>query len=265
MRFEQLVGEYAQWEPGFQPPPIIAYSLSDADARRALLSDTDRRDQSRKNMTIYSKYLPGPDFNIVAVVDVGGDDPIQSVLLLYAEGLIQGGPTRTHPVWYQIGVPNIFNGLLIRDDGSMILSRFVPFEPVVEKGKGSQIKYGLKELLDITPQQFASGDIREYSRRAREWAQFGLLTTPEHRKRFYELATLMRQGEPAEEAVRDAFEMSLEDLAKEYEEGKWRKELTLKLPAPQRPIEIPAPSKIESQEVQRLLAVLSSRATAERH
>lgn len=102
---------------------------------------------------------------------------------------------------------------LIRNDGSILLNRNVTFEPTVEKGLNTKVKYALDKLLSVSlTELYADGDIKEFSKRARDWALFGLLTTPERKAKFHELAVLMRQGTPTDEAVKDAFGLSLQGL-----------------------------------------------------
>src|SRR5262249_26277856 len=157
-----------------------------------------------------------------AVVDVGGIyDPLQSVLLLYAEGVLTQGPTMHDPPWYQLGIANLLNGLIIRSDGSILLNRNMPFEPVDNGKRAPQVTYDLARVLQAGAADLNGGDFKLFLAAAREWAQFGLLTTDQHRSQYRELAVQMRQGVPAEEAVKEAFSTSLEQLAKEFAQGRW--------------------------------------------
>lgn len=154
--FQRVLRELAGLDDDSPLTPVSIYVLSDSDARRVFLSEADKRQQDVRNMRIYSKYLPGPDIDIAAIVDVNGiDEPLQSVLLLYAEGFMTSGPTRQFPVWYQLGIANVTNGLLIRDDGSVLLNREVPFEPDV--GKGTRVRYDLATLLGTTGRDLSNG------------------------------------------------------------------------------------------------------------
>lgn len=264
--FESILRELADWGPDFVLPPVAVYSLSRQDAQRVLLSDSERQRQRANGMMIYSKYLPGPDFNITAIVDEGGsDDPLQSVLLLYAQGMLTSGPSQRHPPWYQLGVANLLNGLIIRGDGSVLLNRTTPFEPTTEGDHRPQAHYDLEKLLSMRTADFGAGvDYKEFMRRSREWAQFGVLTTPERRSDYRELAILMRQGEPAADAVKDAFGVPLEQLVTEFDAGHWRKDVQFRLTAPGAPAVIPAPAKLESAEANTLLQVIAGRASHER-
>jgi hypothetical protein len=101
--FERILRVLANWNPDYELPPIAVYSLSEQDARRVFLSETDRQRQRANNILIYSKFLPGVDYNVAAIVDTGGTaDPLESVLLLYAEGMLTTGPTQRHPPWFQL-------------------------------------------------------------------------------------------------------------------------------------------------------------------
>lgn len=126
----------------------------------------------------------------------GSEDPLQSALLLYAEGILVNGPTRRDPPWFQFGVANLLNGRLIRSDGSILLNRKVPFEPDDVKN-GSAQRFDLPKLLAAGAADLnGAATLKEFMRLAREWAQFGLLTTEQRRAQYHELATLMRQGHP---------------------------------------------------------------------
>ena len=85
LSFESILRDLADWSPDFVPPPAAMYSLSEQDALRVLLSDSEKQRQRAGGMMIFSKYLPGHDFNINGIVNEGGtDDPMQSVLAAHA-------------------------------------------------------------------------------------------------------------------------------------------------------------------------------------
>ena len=262
LAFEGILRGLADWPADFVPPPLALYSLSKQDAARVLLSESERRKQRTDNMMIYSKFLPGPDFNIAAIVDEGSsDDPLASVLLLYARGLLTSGGGQHFPPWYQLGVSNLLNGLLIRTDGSVLLNRNIPFEPIGTSASPPSSHYDLPVLLDMHGRDMGPNtDYKEFMRRAREWAEFGLLTTPERRSRYRELALLMRQGTPAADAVKDAFGMPLEQLVAEFESGKWRKDVQYRLPAPTSLPVVPTPEKLDIGATNTLLQVVAGRA-----
>jgi hypothetical protein len=260
--FERLLADLAGWSSDFQPPPIALYSLSQQDARRVLLSDAERRRQSSANMQIYSKFLPGSEFNIAAIVDAGGsDDPLQSVLLLYAESALISGPTQRDPPWFQFGVANLLNGVVIRADGSVLLNRNVPFEPV-GNSKGSALqRQDLMQLLQIRATDLNGNiDLKEYFKFARAWAQFGLLTGEQRREHYRELALLLLQGTPATEAVKDAFGIPYEEVAEQFRGSAWRNDVQFHLPPLGAPVAIPAPTKLEPGQVNTLLGVVAQRA-----
>ena len=267
LAFENILRQLADWSPDFAPPPLAVYSISQQDAPRVLLSNSERQQQRSSGYRIYSKYLPGRDFNITAIVDESGsDDPLQSVLLLYAEGMLTTGPTQHHPPWFQLGLANLLNGLIIRGDGSVLLNRALPFEPSPDGPRRPQVHYDLEKLLSIRPADINAGtdfDYKEFMHRAREWAQFGMLTTEERRTHYRELATLMRQGESASDAVKDAFGLPLEQVASEFEAGRWRKEIQFRLtPAGATPV-IPTPAKLDFAEANTLLQIVAGRASRE--
>jgi hypothetical protein len=264
LAFESVLRDLADWSPDFVPPPVAMYSLSQQDALRVILSESEKQKQRASGMMIFSKYLPGRDFNINVIVNEGGtDDPLQSVLLLYAQGLLTTGPTQRHPPWFQLGVANLLNGLMIRSDGSVLLNRSVAFEPISDGAHRSQAHYDLEKLLSLRAMDFgATLDYKEFSRRAREWAQFGLLTTEERRSHYRELALLMRQGEPVADAVKDTFGVSLEQLTAEFEAGAWRKEVQFRLAA-HAPLPVVPQPKLESAEANILLQVVAARASRE--
>ena len=265
--FERLLRELADWSRDYQPPPIALYSLSQADARHVLLSEADQRRQAAANMQIFSKFLPGRDFNIAAIVDVGGsDDPLQSVLLLYAESALLSGPTQHYPPWFQLGVANLLNGLMIRTDGSVLLNRNVSFEPLEEKRPAAHAPYDLLKLLEVRAADLNAGaaDYREFLRAARDWAEFGVLTTPQRRSQYRELATLMRQGAPAAEAMQDAFGVPFAQVADEFRAGAWRKEAQFRMTPQGGPVAVPQPAKLDAGQATTLLQVVAARATAAR-
>jgi hypothetical protein len=265
--FEHVLRQMAGWDSDYQPPPIALYALSQQDARRFFLSDSERKEELITNMQIFSKYLPGADYNIAAIVDNGsGDEATQSALFLYAEGLLVAGPTRRDAPWYQLGVANLLNGALIRADSSVLLNRNLEFEAGQESNSSSHEPYDLARLLRTSTDELNGGavDMKAFVRGARDWAQFGLLTGEERRKQYRELAILMRQGSPADDAVKDAFGVSLQELAARFVAGSWRKDAQYRIPAPAQTAHLPSPIKLEGPEAETLLKVLASRALAER-
>jgi hypothetical protein len=259
LTFERLLRELANVDEETALRPMTLYSLSDNDAQRVLLSDTDRHQQSSKGMRIWSKYLPGADFNVAAIVDTDANDqPLQSVLLLYAQSLLYTGPARGFPPWYSIGVANIVNGVVIRNDGSALLNRDGPFEPEVEKRVRTQ--YALDTLLATSVATLnTSGDVRAFTRRARDWAQYGLLTTPERRKQFRELALLMRQGTPAAEAVSSAFGVPLPELSKQFDDGTWKRQADYRIRPPATLPSLPPAERLDAAQATQLLQVIADR------
>ena len=255
LAFERILQNLANLDPGSEPLPVAIYVLYGRDAQRYFYSDEDVRRQEAQNLTIYSKTLPGKDFNILALVDEGGiEEPWQSVLLLHAQGILAYGATRNYPMWYQLGVSNILNGLLIERNGSVLLNREQPFEPTDDRDSVKRVKYSLEALLDADGRDFSNstGDIREFVRRAREWAQFSLLTTPQRLESFMQLAKLMRQGIPSSEAIPEAFGVSLSELSAEFDSRRWRKDAKYKLPAPDNLPMVGEASRIDAVELKAL-------------
>ena len=115
-------------------------------------------------------------------------------------------------------------------------------------------------MLSTTARDLSSGvDWKEFSKRAREWAQYGLLTTPERRTRYRELAILMRQGSPAEEAFSQAFGLPIVEVSKEFDDGHWRREAVFKIPAPKTAPALPLAEAVDSAQASTLLQLLADR------
>jgi hypothetical protein len=156
------------------------------------------------------------------------------------------------------------NGLMIREDGSVLLNRNLPFEPVVDREHRARVQYDLETLLETRPADLTkSGDWKEFVRRAREWAQFGLLTTETRRSQYRDLGTLMRQGTPAADAVKDAFGVPLAQIAAEFEDGRWRREAQFRMSTPGGPIALPPATKL-APSADTLLQVVASRVSQQR-
>jgi len=231
LRYEQVLAELVRWEAGMSINPLRLYSLTRADARDVMY--TEEEQDARVRAGIRSKYMPGAEFNIATIVDMDGDEPLQSVLFLYGQSLLASGPMRKYPAWYRLGVANLLNGLTIRPDGTVLLNRNPQFAAVVRESDRAHERFDLPALLDAqrvtNPAEF-----NELARRSHAWAQFGLLTTSEHRRQYHELAAVMRGGTRAEEAVRAVYGTSLTELTEEFERGAWRKDISYRIPAPDR-------------------------------
>ena len=110
-RYEQLLIELTGWEPETTMRPLTLYSLTRPDAKQRMFTEKQLAELARTRRNTYSKYLPGPDLNIAAIIDEGGgDESLQSVLFIYGQSLLTEGPTRSYPLWYQLGVANLLNG-----------------------------------------------------------------------------------------------------------------------------------------------------------
>lgn len=262
LRYEQLLSELAGWRSDESLTPLRLYSLTRADSKEFLLSEKQLGEEMRMRRLVHSRYLPGQELNIVAIVDLGGDEPLQSVLHLYGQSLLVNGPARGYPAWYQIGVDTLLNGLLIRPDGMVLLSRNPVFLAAADAHQraSDSARVDLPALLDADPSGFTPADLNEFGRRAHIWAQFGLLTTQQRRKQYHDLADLMRQGTPAEEAASTAFGISLKELTAQFEGGAWRKDASYRVPAPANPPSIAAPVEMDAALADEMLKALKERA-----
>jgi hypothetical protein len=206
--------------------------------------------------------MPGREFNVAAMVDQGSyEDPMQSLFLIYAQSELVQGIGRQYPAWYGIGISNLLNGLVIREDGAVLFNRSLPFAPDLSDNRGPRMKFELPNLLATarTNGLTTQTDWKEFILRARDWAQFGLLTSPTRRKQYRDLAELMRQGTPADEAVNQTFGVPLAQLVADYEKNAWRKEVQFRLPPPATPIVVPDPTPLAPDEATRQLQVVADR------
>jgi hypothetical protein len=259
IRYEQVLAELVGWEPDASILPLNLYSLTRGDAKQVMFTAGQLAEQTRTRTVTYSKYLPGLDLNIASIVDVGGDEPMQSLLFIYGQSLLANGPVRSYPAWYQLGVANLLNGLVIRPDGTVLLNRNQTFVAVVEGSQRAGGRLNLAALLDAKIRDLPAADFNELARRAHVWAQFGLLTTAEHRKQYRELALLMRQGAPAEEAVPAAFGISLAVMTEQFDAGAWRKDASYRLPAPSTSPSVTAAAPIDAPAAEALFKLIEAR------
>ena len=262
--FEGALRTLVDWNADYVLPPLSLYSLSKQDASRVFLTDSDRRQQRSDRMIVLSKWLPGRDFNVAAIANENGsDDPLKSVMLVYAEAILIRGPMEHFPPWYLLGLPNLLNDPMFRPDGSILLNRNLPYRAVNPSNHAST-SYNLRQVLEMRPHDFATADYPEFMLRARDWALFGLLTTPERRAQYREFAALMTQGESAADAVKDAFGVPLETLAAEFEAGRWRNNVQYRLPGPTPRAVIPPPEQLQPAEADTLLQVVAERTAHQR-
>lgn len=253
LRYEQVLAELVRWEADTTINPLRVYSLSRADARDVMYTEEER--DARTRSAIRSRYVPGAEFNIAAIVDVDGEEPLQSVLFLYGQSLLASGPMKKYPAWYRLGVANLLNGLTIRPDGSVLLNRNPQFAAVIRENERVRGRFDLPELLDAHHVTSAA-DFNELARRSHAWAQFGLLTTSERRKQYQELAVLMREGTPAEQAVPTVFGSSLAELTDQFERGAWRRDVTYRIPAPEKLPEVGSAIEMDQATARELLKTL---------
>jgi hypothetical protein len=261
LRYEQLLSELVGLQLDESITPLLLYSLTRADAREYMFTEKELGEQARTRQLIHSRSMPGMELNILGIVDLGGDEPLQSALYMYGQLLLSSGPTRSYPAWYQIGVANLLNGLMIRPDGMVLLSRNPAFLAVVDNHQraSDSARVDLPGLLDAKPSGFSPADFNEFSRRAHIWAQFGLLTTEQRRKQYHDLADLMRQGTPTEEAAATAFGVSLKELTEQFAGGAWRKDASYRLPAPAQSPSIATPVEMDAAAADEKLQVLKNR------
>lgn len=261
LRYERLLSDLVGMQLDESLTPLRLYSLTRVDAREYMFTEKELGDQVRTRQAIHSRSMPGLELNVLSIVDLGGDEPLQSALNLYSQMLMSSGPTRSYPAWYQLGVATLLNGLMIRPDGMVILSRTPAFLAVVDDHKraSAEARVDLPALLDAKPSSLQPADYNEFSRRAHIWAQFGLLTTPERRKQYHDLADLMRQGTPAEEAVPAALGVSLKELTEQFERGAWRKDVSYRLPAPASVPNIATALELDAAAVDEQLKLLQER------
>jgi hypothetical protein len=258
-RYEQLLIELTGWESDTTMRPLTLYSLTRPDARQRMFTEKQLAEQTRTRRNTYSKYMPGPELNIAAIIDEGGDESLQSVLFIYGQALLTEGPTRSYPLWYQLGVANLLNGALVRPDGTVLLNRKQTFAAQVQDNQRASQRLDLPALLAAEREGLAPADFNEVARRAHMWAQFGLLTTEERRSQYRELAVLMRQGATAAEAVPDAFGKPLDALAEQFASGAWQKDASFRLPAHGAPPEVLPPGPLEGAELEAQLGALAAR------
>jgi hypothetical protein len=261
LRYEQLLSELVGMQLDESLTPLRLYSLTRADAREYMFTQKELDEEVRTRQAIHSRSMPGLELNVLSIVDLGGDEPLQSALNLYSQMLMSSGPTRSYPAWYQLGVVTLLNGVMIRPDGMVILSRNPAFLAVVDDHKraSADARVDLPAMLDAKPSGLQPADYNEFSRRAHIWAQFGLLTTPERRKQYHDLADLMRQGTPAQEAVPVAFGISLKELTEQFERGTWRTDLSYRVPAPASAPSVAMPVELDAAAVDEQLNLLKQR------
>ena len=261
LRYEQLLSELIGMQLDESFTPLRLYSVARTDAREYMFTEKELGEQVRTRQAIHSRSMPGLELNVLSIVDLGGDEPLQSVFNLYGQLVLSSGPTRSYPAWYQVGVAALLNGLMIRPDGMVLLSRNPAFLAVVDHNQraSDSARVDLPALLDAQPSGFTPADYNEFARRADIWAQFGLLTGEQRRKQYHDLADLMRQGTPKEEAVSTAFGISLKELTEQFEGGAWRKDASYRVPAPARQPSIATPVEMDAAAIAEQLETLKER------
>jgi hypothetical protein len=257
--FTRLLRYLAAWDADYTPQPLVVFDMTADQANVWLLTTADRRE----NGIVGSKLLPGSEQTFAAIVEspemVGENSSLQGMLLLYAQSIMLTGPTARYPPWYPLGISELVNGVILRNGGVVYFDHSAPFQPVL-KTRQASARYDLKHLLEATAADLSGGDYREFLRRARSWAEFGLLMTPEQRAQYQELGLLMRQGADAEEAVQKAFGRPFSQVETEFEDGHWRKSAQFRLNLPGTSAPVPAVENVDGEQVNALLAQLKARA-----
>ena len=265
VQFDTLMRDLAAWDPETRLPALKVFLISPREADSVFLSDADRKRQDKTRMYIYSKYMPGTEFDIAAMLDEESyEEWMQSLFFLRAERLLIAGAARRYPAWYQIGVANLLNGLVIKDDGTIIFNRYTAFLPQVDGSGGPRLKLDLRKLLALTRTNDlkSQSDWQEFYKRARDWATYGILTTPERKEHFRDLALLMRQGTPADEAVKAAFGVSLEELSATFSQNDWRKEVQFRRPPPSTLVVVPESVRLSDGDAKLQLQIVAQRVAA---
>jgi hypothetical protein len=259
LRYEQLLVELTGGDPETSMPPLTLYSLTRADAKQRMFTEAQLAEQARTRRYITSKYLPGPDVNIAAIIDEAGDESLLSALFIYAQSFLASSSARSYPLWFQVGVANVLNGAVVRPDGAVLLNRKETFSAVVEDHQRASRRLDLSALLAAESKGLSPADFNEVARRAHTWAQFGLLTSDERRSQYRELALLMRQGASAAEAVPEAFGITLAALTEQFEAGAWRKDASYRLAPRGSPPDISPADSLEGADLEAQLAALAAR------
>jgi hypothetical protein len=259
VRYEQLLVELTGGDSETSMPPLTLYSLTRADAKQRMFTEPQLAEQTRTRRYTTSKYLPGPDVNIAAIIDEAGDESLQSALFIYGQSFLASGSARAYPLWFQVGVANVLNGAVVRPDGTVLLNRKETFAAVVADNQRASRRLDLPALLAAQSQGLSPADFNELARRAHAWAQFGLLTTDQRRSQYRELALLMRQGASAEEAVPEAFGIALDALSEQFEAGAWRKDASYRFAPRGAPPDVVPPASMEGAELDAQLGALAAR------
>ncbi|HKE87354.1 MAG TPA: hypothetical protein VKB50_26540 [Vicinamibacterales bacterium] len=262
LTFERAVIELVGWERDLELEPLTFYSLTRTDAKEVMFTQQDLVNQVKEHMTTYSKFLPDVDYHVAVIMDVGGDEPLESVMFLYGHSVVAQGNLVSYPPWFQFGISNVLNGMAVRPDGSVLFNRRLLFTAVVKGDEQPSALRTLQGLLATSYRDVTQATYNEVAKRALEFAHFGLLTGPERQKQYRDLAALMRQGMSPQEAVPEAFGISLDALSALYESGAWKKDISYRLAAPADLPTVAAGTPIDPTEIDKLLKVIADRVNA---
>ena len=69
----------------------------------------------------------------------------------------------------------------------------------------------------------------------------------------------MRQGTPADQAVDQAFGAPLTEIAREFDDGSWRRQAQFRIPPPATAPVLPTPEQLEPAKARELLQVVADR------
>jgi hypothetical protein len=260
IRYEEILADLAGLEPDTSLPPLALYQLTRDDAQRYMFSEEERKEQRRTRYITYSKYRPGSDGVVAIALDDGSDEPIQSLLFLHGQLLLSYGVARSYPIWYQLGVAALLNGVVIKPDGTALLSRKPMFAARFETDERQAERMDLRALLEAGPTGLSPANFNETAKRAHAWAQFGLLTSPELRSGYRELALLMKQGAPLEDASQEAFGKPFAEIEAEFGSGRWRTRVSYRLPPSGPPVALGASVQLTPAEYESAMQVVKGRA-----
>lgn len=259
LRYEEVFVDLAGLEPDSALPAVTLYYLHRDDAKRYMFTEEELQEQRRARSSMHSRYFYGDEANFAVAMDQGGDEPLQSLLFLHGQQVLTYRAARSYPLWYQLGIASLLNGLVIKPDGTVVLNRKPLFNAKLESGEANADRIDVSQLLTHGTSNLSSADFNALVERAHSWAQFGLLTTPERRAGYREMALLMRQGTPLDEASMQAFGKPFADVQAEFKAGRWKSEASYVFPPTKRKASMSAPVQLTPAEQQARMQALKDR------